>query len=65
MSDLYAASLLLAVEFRILADQFEATAREWREEDGRSVRSSALGHAVRELRARADELDPPATGGAR
>lgn len=53
-----AAPLIVAAELRRIADTFEATAREWREEDGRSVRSSALGHAVRVLRARADELDP-------
>jgi hypothetical protein len=53
-----AVPLVVAAELRRIADTFEATAREWREEDGRSVRSSALGHAVRVLRARADELDP-------
>lgn len=51
-----------AAELLRLADEFEVTRAQWREEDGRTIRSSALGHAIDRLRARATELN---SGGAR
>lgn len=52
----HAARELLARELERLAEEFEATRKEWREVDDRTIRSSALGHAVTRLKARAKGL---------
>ena len=50
------AAPVVVAELRRMADALALVALEWRKEDDRTIRSSALGHAVRELRARADAL---------
>jgi hypothetical protein len=47
-------------ELRSIARDLDETRQEWRETDGRTLRSSALGHAVAVLRDRADEIESAA-----
>jgi hypothetical protein len=49
---------VVADYLRDLAAQWHVTREEWREEDGRSVRSSGLGYAVTAALDLADSLDP-------
>lgn len=39
-----------------MADRFDVVRAEWREDDGRTLRSSALGYAIAELRAEAKKI---------
>ena len=50
-----AAPLIVAYELRQMASALDEARAEW---DSRSLRYSALGHAIDELITRADELDP-------
>jgi hypothetical protein len=51
---------VVAAELRRIADELDEICKDMREIDDRTLRSSALATGVRTLRARADELDPPA-----
>lgn len=60
-----AVRVALAAELERIAADLSVTRDEWRQVDNRTLRSSALGHAVQVLNARAAELRSSTTGEAR